>query len=170
MRKGMSNLDYIGATVVCSQKLMPCSENSRKFNFNNPKQIPAKLYKVDGGLIASVGQKKCDYMYEVFSPDINIAQITKDLNQDNKISPHIKKLVYVELKGKDFEQGVSQLEVTAATFKKRHSSCKSKHGFIVCSKVRHPQFSTLYQNLKAKFRKNHNISLTIQSQVSNMTI
>ncbi|KIE18742.1 hypothetical protein SE23_20525 [Vibrio sinaloensis] len=157
-------MDFNKATKSCCEKIMSCQENSMKFELKNSQKSCVKLYEVDGNLIKDIKNKKCDYMYEVFKPNIDIKTIDKELDDDDKISGKLLSSIYVELKGKNFERAVEQLEVTATTLKKRHMKCKDKLGVIVCSRIQHPRFSTLSQKLKVKMKRDHKVSLTITTK------
>ncbi|EKO3970877.1 hypothetical protein AAFM81_003697 [Vibrio fluvialis] len=163
-------MDFVRHTLRCTQKLMCCQENNIKFQLDNPQQKFVKLYKVDGGLISGVGIKKCDYMYEIFNQMLDIKKINAELNDDNKSSLNIESLIYVELKGKNFEKAAKQIEITADQLQARHSHCNKKLGYIVCSRIQHPKFQTVTQRLKMHFMKKYGIKLQIGVKVETLVV
>ncbi|EPE4787154.1 hypothetical protein OC508_16780 [Vibrio vulnificus] len=165
-----NDMNFTKAQVNCSQKIMKCTENSISFELKNPNKKNAKLYSVDGNLIKGTGVKKCDYMYEIFSDGVPIKNINQNLHDDAFISSKLKSFIYVELKGKNFERAVEQIEQTAVQLNTRHSSCSERLGFVVCSTTRHPNFSTKDQMLKAKLMRGHRIRLKIESRKATFSI
>ncbi|OBT16576.1 hypothetical protein A9266_18395 [Vibrio tasmaniensis] len=158
-------MDFVKAQVQCSQKIMPCQENGMKFILNNPSKKLVKQYEVDGNLISGQGQRKCDFMYEVFEPKSCIKYVDSKLQNCNDIAPFLSSAVYVELKGTDFLHAVDQIDETAKVLKQRHIKCKNKLGFIICSGVRHPKLTTTIQKLKVRMKKSHQITLKIETKI-----
>lgn len=100
-------------------------------------------YKIDGYFDSDKSHKKCDYLF-----------IYYDNNNKNN-----RTIIFVELKGKDIEHAIKQLDATISTFDKEHFfSGKDEKGLIgAVVSTGYPTddatFRKLKKNLIDKFKK-----------------
>ncbi|MCH9739516.1 MAG: hypothetical protein K0U38_01555 [Epsilonproteobacteria bacterium] len=127
-------------------KIVSVSENKRTFRIDNKSLLTINQVTIDGCYITS--GLKCDYLFEI-------------------ISQSIDKVFYVELKGKDIEHGVKQLEATVNYCKSEHKSIP-KECYIVASRV--PKSSTSSQKLKKEFKRKNGIQLFIDTKIKEVTV
>ena len=132
---------------LTANKIVTVSENKRKFTILNSSSLQINKVEVDGCYITS--GSKCDYLFEI----INKKDITD--------------VYYVELKGKNIEHAIKQLEATIIYCKPIHKDIK-KECYIVASRV--PKSSTSAQNFKKEFKRKHNIQLFIDTTVKKVAI
>jgi len=125
---------------VSKNKIVTASENRRTFIINNKSRLTINKVTVDGCYISK--GVKCDYLFEII---------------DNEI----KNVFYVELKGKDIEHALDQLETTLkhciSIHKKFDRSC-----YIVASRV--PKTTTSTQKQKKEFKRKNGVMLYIDTK------
>ena len=80
-------------------KILSCSENSRTFKVLMPNNWYGEKIHIDGDVITEQTTKKCDYAFKVL----------------DEVKTRYA-LIYVELKGDDLAQAISQLEDTIKYF------------------------------------------------------
>ena len=131
---------------LTANKIVTVSENKRKFTIQNSSSLQINQVKVDGCYITS--GSKCDYLFEI-------------------INKNIIAVFYVELKGKNIEHAIKQLEATIIYCKSIHKDIK-KECYIVASRV--PKGSTSAQNLKKEFKRKHKIQLFIDTTIKKVAI
>ena len=126
--------------VVNKNKIVIAKENKRIFRINNESRFTINKVTVDGCYI--LNGRKCDYLFEII---------------DNEI----KNVFYVELKGKDIEHALDQLETTLkhciSIHKKFDRSC-----YIVASRV--PKTTTSTQKQKKEFKRKNGVMLYIDTK------
>ena len=126
----MTNMDYDKYTTEHSSDL-PLKENRSCCYFRNPNKIKLKKIQVDGGLISSSKQEKCDYIVHW---------------QDSCVA-------YIELKGSDLIKAFSQVESTIRVTKYEFDSFKTAQCVIVCSRIRLPKSDSTVTKLKKKMKE-----------------
>jgi hypothetical protein len=142
----------------CEEKISNCEEinsdpdiiindsdgGKSKLRLKNSKRIKVRIIKVDNCVIEDT--TRCDYVVEI--PIDNI-----------------KVVLFVELKGKNVEHGIEQLEKTInhMCFKNRYGSDLQKRAYVVGTKVNIPK--TGWDNSRNKFRKKYNCLLIIREYV-----
>lgn len=129
-----------------TDKIVSVSENKRTFRVNNKSLFTVNQVTVDGCYITS--GLKCDYLFEIINQTIN-------------------RVFYVELKGKNIEHGIKQLEATIHHCKSEHKSIP-KLCYIIASRV--PKSSTSSQKLKKEFKRKNNIQLFIDTKIKEVTV
>ena len=114
----------------------PKSKNKRsKFCLENPEKKKIRVITVDDCVIKK--GIRCDYL--IILPD--------------------EKEIYLELKGKDVEHAVQQIEASMKQLKSKLSSEK----LCFVASTRCPIASPQIQNIKKKFKKNYNAQLYIKN-------
>ena len=131
---------------VNKNKIVSVSENRRTFRVNNKSLFTINKVEVDGCYISE--GRKCDYLFEI---------INKELEQ----------IFYVELKGKNIEHGIKQLEATINHCKSEHHSIP-KECYIIASRV--PKSSTSSQKLKKEFKRKNSIQLFIDTKTKEVLV
>ncbi|NEW61616.1 hypothetical protein GSY74_10000 [Sulfurovum sp. bin170] len=131
---------------VKTDKIISVSENRRTFRVNNSSSLSINKVEVDGCYISS--GLKCDYLFEI-------------------IDKEIKQIFYVELKGKNIEHGIKQLEATIKYCLSVHKNIP-KECYIVASRV--PKSSTSSQKLKKEFKRKNNIQLFIDTKTKEIIV
>jgi len=116
-------------------RLVVFQENRSKLTIDNEDQVSGTKVIVDGCQITN--GIRCDFMY-----------LAKNVE------------FFIELKGQDLKHALDQI---SATIKSLSSDPKrqKKISIIICT--RSPMTSASIQNLRVKFRKNHNSDLIIKS-------
>jgi hypothetical protein len=142
----------------CKEKISKCEEinsNSKivindssggksKLRLKNSKRRKVRIIKVDNCVIEDTA--RCDYVIEI--------------PMDN-----IKVVLFIELKGKNIEHGIEQLEKTLnhICFKNRHGSDLKKRAYVVGTKVKITNNER--ENLKNKFRDKYNCILITKEYI-----
>ncbi len=134
-------LDYQANTTIHKGNVS-LEENKMKCIFENKAKIELHKVKVDGGLLNSSANEKCDYL-------VHWEQ------KNNKI------VFYVELKGCDVKKAETQLISTINLTKDKFAQFDNKNCVIVCS--RFPKQDTTIMKLKKKF-KSMGFTLAVQSR------
>jgi hypothetical protein len=122
----MTNL-YNFDRCICTDKNNRCEkgnkqekifreENNVKIVLQNNKKKVVDIWKIDGCVITTNDQKKCDYLFEVF--------------YKNKI----ENILFVELKHLDWKIGILQLENTIEILKDRYVEFKGNKKAILVSR------------------------------------
>lgn len=122
-------MDYEEYTTEHNSDL-PLTENKSCCYFRNPKRIKLEKIKVDGGLISSTEQEKCDYIVHW---------------QDNFVA-------YIELKGGDLIKVFSQIENTIKLTKENFEGFQTFQCIIVCSRIRLPSNDSTVIRLKKQMK------------------
>lgn len=125
----MTDMDYKGNTTKHNGNL-PVEENKSCCYFKNPNKVILNKLKVDGGLIKSSKQEKCDYIVHW---------------NDNCVN-------YIELKGGDLIKAFSQVEETIKMTRKNFDSFNTSQCIIVCSRIRLPISDSTVIRLKKKMK------------------
>jgi len=142
----------------CEEKISNCEEinSDPKIVINDPdggktelrlrnfKGIKVRIIKIDNCVIEDI--TRCDYVVEI--PIDNI-----------------KVVLFVELKGKNVEHGIEQLEKTInhICFKDRYNSVLNKRAYLMITQLKIPKSKV--ENFKEKFRNKHNCLLIIEEYV-----
>lgn len=132
---------------LTSNKKIVLKENRREFIIENHSNFKINKVRVDGCYITD--GSRCDYLVEIIN------------------SSSIERVFYIELKGKDIEHAIEQLENTLKYCKAIHKEFK-RECYIVLS--RFPSSGTSSQVLKKKFKNRNNIQLYIDSKVKRVTL
>jgi len=111
-----------------ANKIVSVSENKRTFKINNKSIFTINKVTVDGCYIKE--GRKCDYLFEII---------------DNEL----KDVFYVELKGKDIEKAVIQLEATLRHCFHLHKNI-TRSCYIVASRVPKASTSSKKKSLNEK--------------------
>ena len=122
------NIRLNKSKCYCSSRLT-VRERKSKFSILCDNYKLVDKYKIDGYFDNDTSHKKCDYLF-LFNN--NKAQI----------------IIFVELKGKDIEQAVHQLDTTISIFEKEHFFLKKKKFALIGAIV-----STGYPADDVSFRK-----------------
>ncbi len=122
-------MDYKGNTTQHNSNL-PVEENKSCCYFKNPSRITLNKLTVDGGLISSSKQEKCDYIVH-WQGDF---------------------VAYIELKGGDLIKAFSQVENTIKLTKENFEGFKTSQCIIVCSRIRLPSSDSTIVRLKKKMK------------------
>ena len=131
---------------VKKDKIVSVNENKRVFRIKNSSFFDINIVTVDDCYITK--GLKCDYLFEI-------------------INKEVIKVLYVELKGKNIEHGIKQLEATINYCKVEHKNIP-KECYIIASRV--PKSSTSSQKLKKEFKRKNQIQLFIDTKIKEVTI
>ena len=132
--------NYPECTFCQTGKLIVAEENKRKYILNNKAQKKICKIRIDGGVIDSQTQSKCDYMMVVCQSDKGSQ--TTDSGE----------IVYlIELKGKDLIKAVEQLTQTMTYFD--YENNPQVFARAVVSKVTEPKSSIDIDSRVVKLRK-----------------
>lgn len=137
----MTNMDYSGNTTTHNSDLT-LKENNSSCYFKNPNKETLNKLKVDGGLISSSRQEKCDYIVH-WQGDF---------------------VAYIELKGGDLIKAFSQVENTIKLTKNDFKDFKTFQCIIVCSRIRLPSNDSTVLRLKKKMKALTGTAPIIKSQ------
>lgn len=143
----MTDMDYEGNTTKHNGDL-PVGENKSCCYFKNPNKVLLNKLKVDGGLIKSSKQEKCDYI----------------VHWNNSC------ITYIELKGCDLIKAFSQVEQTIKMTRKNFEGFKSSQCIIVCSRIRLPSSDSTVVRLKKKMKDLTGTVPIIKSQRHNYIV
>jgi hypothetical protein len=113
--------------------------------FDNPDRKKILIIKVDGCVINNSEHKKCDY---AIVPCDGFDQIENYFE------------IYIELKGRDIERAIKQLESTILLLSDNPKTVK-KQCFIVSTRV--PKQTTSIQLLQSQFKKKFNAGLQVKN-------
>jgi len=113
---------------ICNEckndKIVLVKENKRSFKIINSSRVFINKVKVDKCFIKD--GKRCDYLFEI------------ECN-------NIKKVFYIELKGKDLKHAIEQILATIEVCKSSHKGIK-KYAFVILS--RYPKEDSSIQKQK----------------------
>ena len=98
---------YPDCTFCSRGKQISVQEKKRKYILQNPLEQKVCRVRIDGCVIQSQAQAKCDYLITVCKPEDNNAQ--SDISSSGDV-------YFVELKGKDIIRAVEQLTETIKYF------------------------------------------------------
>ncbi len=140
-------MNYDGNTTKHSGNL-PLKENNSSCYFQNPNKVILNKIKVDGGLVTSSKQEKCDYI----------------VHWDNN------NVAYIELKGGDLVKAFSQIENTIKMTYSQFNSFKNSQCIIVCSRMRLPKNDSTMMRLKKKMKVLTGNAPIIKSQRHNYLV
>jgi hypothetical protein len=142
----------------CEEKISKCEEinsdpniiindsdgGKSKLRLKNSKRIKVRIIEVDNCVIEDT--TRCDYVVEI--PIDNI-----------------KVVLFIELKGKNVEHGIEQLEKTInhICFKDRYNSVLKKRAYLMITQVKIPKSKV--ENFKEKFRNKYNCLLIIKEYI-----
>ena len=123
---------------VRNGKCIPLKDKNCKsqFRIENKNEIDVRVITIDGCQILE--GRRCDYLVDI---------------------PSLKKAFFVELKGSDFEHGISQLEETL----KKYSKVFKEHDvicYVICSQF--PRAATKKQIFQKRFKKAYERPLRIE--------
>ncbi|MEB3231407.1 MAG: hypothetical protein VKJ64_10385 [Leptolyngbyaceae bacterium] len=113
-------------------------ENKSKITFLNPNGVKILVIQVDGCVIDDNQTARCDYA----------------------LVPKKELEIYVELKGRDINHAVQQLESTITFLSENPQSIK-KLCFIVSSRV--PKQTTTIQQIQSRFKKQFNAVFRVKN-------
>jgi len=131
-----------------NNKNIPVRENNRTFRIINDSMFYINKVKVDDCYIKS--GLRCDYLFEIIEKDI------------------VKKVFYVELKGKNIEHAIKQLEQTILYCKSIHKNISEKECHIIASRV--PSANTKFQKLKSEFKRKNGVQLFNKNKEQIITV
>jgi hypothetical protein len=94
--------NYRGCTNCSEGKLVVAEENKRKYILQNPCQKKVCKVRIDGCVIPSQSQRKCDYLMIICE-----SKLANDQESD---------IYFIELKGRDLISAVEQLTQTIKYF------------------------------------------------------
>ncbi|MBW1649969.1 MAG: hypothetical protein JRJ44_04730 [Deltaproteobacteria bacterium] len=135
-------MDFKKCSKINNNKIISTYENHKAFIINNVGLRIISKVKVDGCLITD-DRIRCDYLFEIDEP--------------------IRKVIYLELKGKNVNKAYEQLEATIGYLKKRHNSkVVKKRAYIISSRV--PQAGADVQQLKSSMAKDCNVQLVVRNR------
>ncbi len=124
-----------------------CEENKRRFEIKSTQEERKNLlrFKIDGCIYKDIHPvKRCDYIFtlkNVFS-------------------------CFIELKGKDIDTAVAQLESSLQNIK----VSGKKYAFVVSSRNDHPNAKTQQQKFVKKFKLKYQCSFDIKNGLMGKTI
>jgi hypothetical protein len=139
-------MDFKKCTKSFSKKIIPITGNRMTFKILNPGKKRVNQVQVDGCLIDD-NRIRCDYLFEINSP--------------------MSLVFYVELKGKNIEKALKQLEATIGYCKTRHNGLE-KECYIVASRV--PKEGPKVQNIRKKFKRKYDISIYVSTIIKERAI
>ncbi len=134
-------MDYQKCSTESTDKNIVVSENRAKFTLQNRSAKKVTTVTVDGCLITDNNKLKCDYLFEVES----------DKRQE---------VIFVELKGKNVDHAIDQIESTITETKVRYKTF-SKISFVVCRSV--PKMRGTLQMRKRKHLSHFQSKLQVSS-------
>lgn len=120
-------MNIVGCSVVEKGSIVSRSENKSSFSIVNKNRRPIRVIKIDG-CVYGQGEKKCDYAFQSEGGYTCL----------------------VELKGKNVEGAVKQLDATLGSIDKEFLKGRL-YCFVVLS--RYPKSSPSVQLLQKKFKK-----------------
>jgi len=126
---------------ISKNKIISISENNMKFVIKNKSNFKINKVFVDSCYIKS--GLKCDYLFEIIHIRV------------------VNRVLYVELKGKNIEHAIKQLQETINHCKTIHINIH-KESYIIASKI--PRASVASQILKKRFKAKNNIQLFIDTK------
>ncbi|HMU88610.1 MAG TPA: hypothetical protein PKC11_13440 [Agitococcus sp.] len=134
-------------------KILSCSENSRNFKVLIPSDWHGQKIHIDGEVITEQNTKKCDYAFKVL----------------DEVKTRYA-LIYVELKGDDLAQAISQLEDTIKYFQHNteYLAFAKQYARVVCSKIS-PFTNSNLQVRKKTFKEKYKFDLAWQSREGSLT-
>lgn len=125
-------------------------ENKRSFVLKNIAALSVNKVEVDGCYITT--GKKCDYLFEIM----------QKCNGEKPL-----KVFYVELKGKDIEKAVEQLENSMKYCNNLHKNIP-RECHIVAS--RYPRSTPSSQELKKSFKQRNGVQLFISTNTKEIDL
>ena len=132
-------MDYKSCGQFKTDKIIVVEENKKKFIIENPQQKMVHQVKVDGCLIPK-HDVKCDYLFE--------------LREIENKTQTIKRVFYVELKGKDIKHAYEQIIATVEVCKNVHKDALRECHIVSSSpNVTTQEFQLLEKGLKKKYGK-----------------
>ena len=118
--------NYRDCTNCSEGKLVVAEENKRKYILQNPSKKKICKVRIDGCVIPSQSQRKCDYLMIVCE--------SKSANEQES------DIYFIELKGRDLISAVEQLTQTIAYFQAEKYKFTGKvFARVVLSKVADPK-------------------------------
>ncbi len=117
------------------QKIFSFQEQKTKLTLTNEHGVPTTMVEVDGCVFKGNEEKRCDFLL-----------ITNDWE------------IYIELKGRDYESALGQLE---NSIKKIGVRGKNKKAYLICTKS--PKGTVEIQKIVSVFKKTLGCKLIIQS-------
>ncbi len=145
-------MDYGTCSTLSFNKIITAEEHSKKLIIKNQSGKRVRKITVDGCLIPKTDTNlRCDYMFEIDKPNINV----------------IAKVIYLELKGKNVQHAYEQLVASIERFSAHHRDCE-KECYIVSSRV--PRLTTNVQQLTTKMRIDKNAKLTVKNHQAEISI
>lgn len=124
-------------TTLTTESKIKFEEKGKKIIFINSNRLSYKKIQVDGGILTD--GIRCDNLL---------------LSQDEKSE------YYIELKGKDVQHAIEQIDYTICRIGEFNDN---RHAFIISTKVS-PAIDTIIQRGMKHFRKKHNSSLFIKER------
>ena len=138
----MNNMRFQKECVVeTTDSKIKFEEKKKVVIFNNPQRKTCLKVQVDGCVIKSTQETKCDNL----------------LVEDNG-NEH-----FVELKGTDVAHALKQLDGTILKLTDKTNKTKKVFAYIVCTNMA-PQISGLIQKMKAKFCAQYKAKLEIRER------
>ncbi|MEA5478801.1 hypothetical protein VB774_14330 [Pseudanabaena galeata UHCC 0370] len=118
--------NYRDCTNCSEGKLVVAEENKRKYILQNPSKKKICKVRIDGCVIPSQSQRKCDYLMIVCE-----SKSTNEQESD---------IYFIELKGRDLISAVEQLTQTIAYFQaEKYQFIGKVFARVVLSKVADPK-------------------------------
>lgn len=118
--------NYQACTKCSEGKLVVAEENKRKYILQNPYQKKVCKVRIDGCVIPSPSQRKCDYLIIVCE-----SKLANEQESD---------IYFIELKGRDLISAVEQLTQTIKYFQTEKYKITGKvFARLVLSKVVNPK-------------------------------
>ncbi|MFZ4555350.1 MAG: hypothetical protein ACOYN8_03080 [Pseudanabaena sp.] len=118
--------NYRDCTNCSEGKLVVAEENKRKYILQNPSKKKICKVRIDGCVIPSQSQRKCDYLMIVC--------------ESKSVNEQASDIYFIELKGRDLISAVEQLTQTIEYFKaKKYQFTGKVFARVVLSKVADPK-------------------------------
>ncbi|GAA3719704.1 hypothetical protein GCM10022421_29950 [Oceanisphaera sediminis] len=135
-------MDFIKTEEKESGSVVSRREKGKSFSLINKGRKDVSVFQVDGGLICDGSKKRCDYLFEANA---------------------IAKAFYVELKGCNIEDAITQLKATLAYREMidRHND-KTRVCHVVANRV--PKSGPSLQVLKKKFLSETKVQLFVNTR------
>ncbi len=140
-------MDFKKCSKINNNKIISTYENHKAFIINNVGLRIISKVKVDGCLITD-DRIRCDYLFEIDEP--------------------IRKVIYLELKGKNIKHGYKQLKATIGYLKTRHSKVVKRFAYIIASRVPKPRGNV--RELKVKMKRDYNIRLFVHIRKAEVAV
>lgn len=132
-------MNYEACTTITNDPRIVVKENKSRFEVENKSRSEAKKVKVDGCLIGG-DVEKCDWIISFDSP--------------------VKRAMFIELKGCNFEKALSQLKSTLNITREAYSDY-ARECFVVTTRI--PKFGQSVQVRSRAFYKDTKATLSVKN-------